>query len=197
MDKFKQTLKDEKPLRRTPSSPKFTIKKNKNLNFNKSIGYAKKKHVLQRELILESPKNKSERIATSPQQQILLTKTTEIITLNTENKENPCFQKFLTSHKIYFSNFSKYEQAKFSNKPYGAIAAYAANTNQGQVRDYNEDRVSIILNVVKPNSRQGEEWPKVSFFGIYDGHGGNKCSDFLKENLHHYVCSKFKDVYFN
>ena len=56
-------------------------------------------------------------------------------------------------------------------------------------RNYNEDRVSIILNVLKPNSRSNEEWPKVSFFAVYDGHGGNKCADFLKENLHQYVSS--------
>jgi protein phosphatase 2C family protein 2/3 len=54
-------------------------------------------------------------------------------------------------------------------------------------RNYNEDRVSIILNVIKPNSRKNEDWPKCSFFAIYDGHGGNRCADFLKENLHQYV----------
>ena len=58
-------------------------------------------------------------------------------------------------------------------------------------RNYNEDRVSIILNVIKPNSRKNEEWPKCSFFAIYDGHGGNKCADFLKENLHQYVFKLF------
>jgi len=31
--------------------------------------------------------------------------------------------------------------------------------------------VSIILNILKPHSRQGEEWPKCSFFGVFDGHG--------------------------
>lgn len=29
--------------------------------------------------------------------------------------------------------------------------------------------------------------PQVFFFGVYDGHGGNECSDFLKERLHDYV----------
>lgn len=47
--------------------------------------------------------------------------------------------------------------------------------------------MSIILNVIKPNYRVNEEWPKVSFFAVYDGHGGSKCADFLKENLHHYI----------
>lgn len=41
------------------------------------------------------------------------------------------------------------------------------------MRNYNEDRVSIILNIVKPENRKNENWPKCSFFGVYDGHGGN------------------------
>ena len=30
-------------------------------------------------------------------------------------------------------------------------------------------------------------WPKCSFFGVYDGHGGSACAEFLRDNLHHYV----------
>jgi len=33
------------------------------------------------------------------------------------------------------------------------VLAYAANTNQGIIRNYNEDRVSIILNILKPPNR--------------------------------------------
>jgi len=96
-------------------------------------------------------------------------------------------ENFLVSHKPIFTPYRFYDEAKFSTKSYGSVIGYGVNTNQGIVRNYNEDRVSVILNVVKPPSRKNEEWPKVSFFGIFDGHGGTKCSDFLKENLHHYV----------
>jgi protein phosphatase 2C family protein 2/3 len=54
-------------------------------------------------------------------------------------------------------------------------------------RNYNEDRVSIILNLVNPNLKKNERWPQISFFAMYDGHAGSKCAEFLKENLHHYV----------
>ena len=54
-------------------------------------------------------------------------------------------------------------------------------------RNYNEDRVSIILNIVKPQQRSKEIWPKCSFFGVYDGHGGSFCADFLRDNLHQFV----------
>ena len=32
-----------------------------------------------------------------------------------------------------------------------------------------------------------KNWPKCSFFAVYDGHGGNACADFLKDNLHQYI----------
>lgn len=55
------------------------------------------------------------------------------------------------------------------------------------MRTYNEDRVSIILNILRPPTRTDENWPRCSFFAIYDGHGGNTCADFLRDNLHQYV----------
>ena len=46
-----------------------------------------------------------------------------------------------------------HEQTKISYKRNGIVRGYAANTNQGLVRSYNEDRVSIILNIIKPSER--------------------------------------------
>lgn len=87
-----------------------------------------------------------------------------------------------------------HEKTKFSAKRNGIVKCYSANTNQGLIRNYNEDRVSIILNITKPNvtsSSASEEadrpWPTCSFFGVYDGHGGAACADFLRDNLHQYV----------
>lgn len=57
------------------------------------------------------------------------------------------------------------EDPRSSNKKTGVITSYAASTNQGSVRNYNEDRVSIILNIVKPQEKNedGEDigscWP--------------------------------------
>ena len=58
------------------------------------------------------------------------------------------------------------------------------------MRTYNEDRVSIILNIVKPKEKFGN-WPKCSFFGIFDGHGGTLCPEFLRDNLHSNVSFGF------
>jgi len=30
-------------------------------------------------------------------------------------------------------------------------------------------------------------WPRCSFFGVYDGHGGAACADFLRDQLHQLI----------
>ena len=82
----------------------------------------------------------------------------------------------------------KMDSPRISKKKNGVVKSYAVNTSNGLVRNYNEDRVAIILNVDKPKYLKEEDnWPKISFFGIYDGHGGVNCADFLKDNLHKFV----------
>lgn len=87
---------------------------------------------------------------------------------------------------ILKAEFQGYENTKCSMRSNPPLYAYAANTYQGIIRNYNEDRVSIILNISKPADFIGF-WPKCSIFGIYDGHGGYVCADFLRDNLHSYV----------
>ena len=82
--------------------------------------------------------------------------------------------------KQHFNNFS---QGKISSKPFGLINSYAANTNQGINRNYNEDRVSIIINLNIPQKHINS----ISYFGIFDGHSGNKCAEFLRNNLLQYI----------
>lgn len=98
--------------------------------------------------------------------------------------QNTDLQQFSVHSKL---TASLTEPTKCSTKRNGIVRAYAAHTNQGLVRNYNEDRVSIILNIAKPSTKATQNWPKCSFFGVYDGHGGANCADFLRDNLHHYV----------
>ena len=59
------------------------------------------------------------------------------------------------------------------------------------MRKANEDRISIILNVIQPAQKSpripADQWPKLQIFGVYDGHGGSKCAEYLKDNLHNNV----------
>jgi protein phosphatase 2C family protein 2/3 len=94
-------------------------------------------------------------------------------------------QKIKNGKDIVLPNF---ERTKCSVRRNGVVRAYAANTHQGLVRSYNEDRVAIIMNIVQPESRKHEVWPDtLSFFGIYDGHGGHKCAEYLSDTLHQFV----------
>jgi len=65
----------------------------------------------------------------------------------------------LVNHRTMM--LKNHEVTKASSKKCGIVKAYAANTNQGIIRDYNEDRVSIILNIMKPKNKQHieMEWP--------------------------------------
>lgn len=54
------------------------------------------------------------------------------------------------------------------------LEKYATITHEGIYRQSNEDKITIYL-------EDNAKW-----FSIYDGHGGTKCSQFLKEKLHEY-----------
>ena len=47
-------------------------------------------------------------------------------------------------------------------------------------RPKNEDEIQIIINMDGANPNQKE----INFFGIFDGHGGDKISKYLKDKLH-------------
>ena len=89
--------------------------------------------------------------------------------------------------------YPKYSPPKISSRPFGNyIKSYAVNSYQGINRLYNEDKVTIILSVLKPKDFQGI-WPHCSFIALYDGNGGSRCCDFLRDHLHHYIV---KNPYF-
>jgi len=86
------------------------------------------------------------------------------------------------------TSIDNFSLSKISTKSFGVIKSYAVNTNQGIVRDYNEDRVSIVINMNKPDYYESSiPWQKISYFGVFDGHAGNKCADFLRDNLLEYI----------
>lgn len=63
----------------------------------------------------------------------------------------------------------------------------------------NEDRATAILDLLGKFPPAGKEYSgddnrMVSFFGVYDGHGGDTCSEWLRNHLHEEVA---KDLYVN
>lgn len=90
--------------------------------------------------------------------------------------------------------YSEYPTAEFSDKPFNNIAGYASNSYNGKVRNYNEDRTKTIIDFKKTIVVNGQKiTPNISYFSVFDGHGGKACSDFLRDNLHNYI---FNSRYF-
>ena len=96
--------------------------------------------------------------------------------------------KFLLKEK-----YSLYKDAKCSERGFSLISAYGVNTYRGTVRNYNEDRISVVVNANSNYQKLKNSPLKISFFAIYDGHAGNKCCEFLKNNLHNYI---FESTFF-
>jgi protein phosphatase 2C family protein 2/3 len=77
------------------------------------------------------------------------------------------------------------DPAQTSNRTCGHVYAYASNAHQGLLRPYNEDFVAVVPELRKPAASGGNyQAKKVSYFGLFDGHGGSGCAHFLRDNLH-------------
>lgn len=59
-------------------------------------------------------------------------------------KQNKCFNLLKISN--FEHKLPKLEKSKVITKEFGIVKSFAVNTHVGTVRDYNEDRVSILLN---------------------------------------------------
>ena len=101
----------------------------------------------------------------------------DLIQINDEN----------LSIDILKKEYPRYENGDCSQKPFGIIKSFAYNTYHGLIKEENEDKISICVNLKKPNDIKTRNWPKISYFSIFDGHGGDKCSIFLMDNLLNYI----------
>lgn len=60
-------------------------------------------------------------------------------------------------------------------------------------RPTNEDNHDIIINLngeLNQENKEKNEYNKINYYGVYDGHGGNFVSKFLSENLTRYFMHK-------
>ncbi len=112
--------------------------------------------------------------------------------LSGSNQSYPFFKPKTVNvtSEILNQQFPNFEEAKYSSltefTTTDKIKSYSSCTNKGNVRDYNEDTITTIK--LTPNKNDS-----FYFFGVYDGHGGNGCSLYLKENLHNYLTEFSKE----
>lgn len=73
--------------------------------------------------------------------------------------------------------YNHYPTAEFSSKGFANISGFGMNSYNGKVKKYNEDRIKAITEY-HPNKtliiKGVEVKPTVSYFGVFDGHGGKK-----------------------
>ena len=106
-----------------------------------------------------------------------------IYKLNQKNnilKENN-YSEEVSLEDILNNNYIFFQPAKHSENSFDRIISYGVNTYKGLIRQYNEDRVTILINALinkKNNERKINKNLKISYFSIYDGHAGNKCCEF-------------------
>jgi protein phosphatase 2C family protein 2/3 len=74
---------------------------------------------------------------------------------------------------------------QFKSKSGSLITAHNAQTSKGLYRDYNEDRVSIITNIEMRDN--GGKLQRSSFYGLFDGHAGSRCVDFITDSIHEFI----------
>ena len=102
------------------------------------------------------------------------------------NGDSPKKSEKLSLH-LLSREYDYYEPPIFSNKQIGPLKSFSYNSYQGLFKDYNEDKISISSLIKKPSSSKIKSWPKISYFSIFDGHGGEECSEFLKDNYLKYI----------
>ena len=87
------------------------------------------------------------------------------------------------SINILKKEYENYPIGEMSKEKLGHIKSFSFNSYHGLVKKENEDRVSVNPLVKKPHNKKIQYWPKISYFAIFDGHGGETCSSYLKHNF--------------
>ena len=86
---------------------------------------------------------------------------------------------FMTVKSLANLPYSEYPQAESSSHSINNIAGYGSNSYNGFAKNYNEDMLKVEF------KKLGDL--HISYFGVFDGHGGDACSKFLKKNMHTYL----------
>ena len=97
------------------------------------------------------------------------------------------YPKTLLSLKLLTNDYDYYEKAQYSSKQIESVKSFSYNTYHGLFKENNEDKIIVVSQIKKPASSKMKKWPRISYFGIFDGHGGEGCSEFLKNNFLNYL----------
>lgn len=138
-----------------------------NSNLFKKVNYAPRKVITVKTLIDSNNSNKEPKIDNYKEK-------TNTINVNTISQNVNVISPIKSNNLLSFNIIKKYKVANFRRSsltilPYSSlfpIHSFAYNTHNGNVRSYNEDRISALP---LPHN-------VAYFFAIYDCHGGCGCS---------------------
>lgn len=168
------------------------ILKEKKCNSQSNLNYCDFWNIPLTPKIIDYPRPNSRRYppffeSTSSFEPILCTKIPKILRKKEKKKQKIIFFSSQKRKKkiINFDRLNEIEfpffrysifsfENEFSDDDY--VKAFAYNTHQGNIRDYNEDAIQVT-----------EIENNIKFFAIYDGHGGNSCSNYLRDTLHYHI----------
>ena len=152
-------------------------------------------------LSLEKIPNKNRRLSTNDFQSMSINldktkknkksskrQTIQAIGENPIISNSPVKSSLLSLH-LLSKKYENYTPPKFSNRKIGPLKSFSYNSFRGLIKEYNEDRVSISQVIEKPSGSKFSPWPKMSYFAIFDGHGGDECAEYLKENYLKFLVS--------
>ena len=103
--------------------------------------------------------------------------------LNLQGVPIPIQKTINLSSEIFKNKYKNFEESIISKKEEidekEYIKGYGYNSSKGNIRDYNEDALTVTKIYFNEDKTD-----YCYYFGIYDGHGGKGCSNYLKDNLH-------------
>ena len=168
--------------KKTPTpTPRDTISK-KNFNLNQIIQEKDNEEIIDKNIFFNDYFIQKIRFEKNNYNKLNTNKLLDIIDFIGEDAKRPINLEIMN---VKMNNFLP---GRISSKSFGLINSYAANTNQGIDRNYNDDRVKIMINMNRPSNYPSKApWPLISYFAIFDGHNGDHCAEYLRQNLLQFI----------
>ena len=85
--------------------------------------------------------------------------------------------------------YDAYPEVKYSREAFDNFSGFGINSYNGKVKNYNEDRLRVIASNLSQSKKYPNKVYHMSYFAIFDGHKGKKCSEFLKKKFFEYLVS--------
>ena len=174
-------IRDNNNKNRKSPTPRQTIEK-PNLYIDTKLFTKKNEEIIDKNIFYNDYFNQQIKIEKNNYNKLNSNKLLDIIDYIGEDARRPIDLEIMD---IKMHNFLP---GRISSKSFGLINSYAANTNQGIDRNYNDDRVKIMINMNRPSNYSSKApWPLISYFAIFDGHNGDHCAEYLRQNLLQFI----------